>query len=106
MYRCASRRSSAYTIGVSSSRASWSPSLQARRSWLITSTDMDEGSVGPSLTAGLYCRARIDRSTIRHDADHTPIDSGFLGRRGFAALAAAALRGSQETRLELWRPCS
>jgi len=37
------------------------------------------------MTAGLYCRARIDRRTIRrHDADQvdTPIDPGFLGLRG------------------------
>jgi hypothetical protein len=58
------------------------------------------------MTAGLYCRARIDRRTIRrHDADQedTPIDSGFHDLRGFAALAAAALRCSKETRVELWR---
>jgi hypothetical protein len=38
------------------------------------------------MTAELYCRARIDRSTIRrHDADNvdTPIDPDFLGLRGF-----------------------
>jgi hypothetical protein len=61
------------------------------------------------MTAGLYCRARIDRRTIRrHDAGsvETPIDPGFLGLRGFAALAAAALLCSRETRVELWRPSS
>jgi len=34
------------------------------------------------MTAGLYCRARIDRRTIRrHDADQvdTPVHPGFLG---------------------------
>jgi hypothetical protein len=38
---------------------------------------MDAASVAPSMTAGLYCRARIDRRKIRrHDADNvdTPID--------------------------------
>ena len=58
------------------------------------------------MTAGLYRRARIDRSTIRRqDADQvdTPIDPGFLDLRGFAALAAAASLRSKETRVELWR---
>ena len=35
------------------------------------------------MTAGLYCRARIDRSTIRrHDADRgdSPIAAGFLDK--------------------------
>jgi hypothetical protein len=61
------------------------------------------------MTAGLYCRARIDQCTIRrYDADQvdTPIDPGFLGLRGFAALAAAALRCSKGTRVELWQPRS
>jgi anti-sigma factor RsiW len=38
------------------------------------------------MTAGLYCRARIDRRTIRrHDADSVDasIAPGFLGLRGF-----------------------
>ena len=31
----------------------------------MSSTDSDAGTVAPSMTAGLYCRARIDRRTIQ-----------------------------------------
>ena len=60
------------------------------------------------MTAGLYCRARTDRRTIRrHDDDNVnnPINPTSLAYAVFAALAAgvAVFKGDA---LELWRPRS
>src|SRR4051812_19630595 len=49
MYRCASRRSSPYTIGVKPSSARSSPALQARSIALTSSAIVDSGFSGGSI---------------------------------------------------------
>jgi len=57
------------------------------------------------MTAGLYCRARIDRSTIRRDDEDnadTPIASGFLGLCGFRRLGNRGVAEfERKTRVQL-----